>query len=164
MKVADNMDRHKISDEFEFQPDRTLDFWVTCPLVQKKNIFDLVWSIACLVLTESLWNLQITWTGIKSWMCSKSGKIRLLTLEFFCPWVPKNPIFDFVLSVACVICIQSLWNLQINMTDIRIFSKLDWATWHYLLWSYMPLIASTLGLRWVVVALLGNLFTFFTWL
>ena len=73
MKLADNMDRHKISDEFEFPPDRTIDFgntcplgpktfifdliWrtidfgVTCPLVQK-NIFDLVRSIACLVLID----------------------------------------------------------------------------------------------------------------
>ena len=46
MKVADNMGSYKISDEF--------DFGVTCYLVQKKNIFDLVRSIACLVFIETL--------------------------------------------------------------------------------------------------------------
>ena len=34
MKRADNMDKHKISDDFEFLPDRTIDFGVTCPLVK----------------------------------------------------------------------------------------------------------------------------------
>ena len=54
MKLADNMDSHKISDEFEFRPDQTIDLGVTCPLVQKKPIFDFVQSIACLVLIETL--------------------------------------------------------------------------------------------------------------
>ena len=46
MKLADNMDMHKLSDEFEFRPDRTIDFGVTCPLVPKHSIFDFVRSIA----------------------------------------------------------------------------------------------------------------------
>ena len=54
MKLAGNMDMHKISDEFEFRPDRTIDFGVTCPLVQKNPIFDLVLSTACLVLIKTL--------------------------------------------------------------------------------------------------------------
>ena len=36
------MDNHKISDEFLFWPDPAIDFGVTCPLVQKAPIFDLV--------------------------------------------------------------------------------------------------------------------------
>ena len=31
MRLADNL------DEFEFRPNLTIDFGVTCPLVQKKN-------------------------------------------------------------------------------------------------------------------------------
>ena len=31
MKVADNLDRHKILDEFEFQQDGTIHFGVSCP-------------------------------------------------------------------------------------------------------------------------------------
>ena len=54
MRLADNQDRHKISDEFECRPDRTIDLRFTCPLVPKKPIFDLVQSIACLVLIETL--------------------------------------------------------------------------------------------------------------
>ena len=47
MRLSDN---HKISDEFEFRLDRNIDFGITCPLVPKSAIFDLVQSIACLVL------------------------------------------------------------------------------------------------------------------
>ena len=36
MSLADNLERHKISDKFKFGPDQTIDFGVTCPLVQKK--------------------------------------------------------------------------------------------------------------------------------
>ena len=36
MRLADNLNRHQIADEFEFRPDRTLHFGVTCSLVPKK--------------------------------------------------------------------------------------------------------------------------------
>ena len=54
MKVADNLDRHKISDKFESRQDGAIHFGVTCPWVQKtkkkkkkkkKNIFYFIWSI-----------------------------------------------------------------------------------------------------------------------
>ena len=32
---------HKISDEFEFWPDRTIDYGVSCPSASKKNPIDL---------------------------------------------------------------------------------------------------------------------------
>ena len=99
-----NMERHKISDEFG---QIRLLTGITCPLVQKKPIFDLVQSIACLVLIETLWNLKITWTGIKSLMCSYSGKIRLFTLELLALECQNKPSLT-VRSVACVIFIQSL--------------------------------------------------------
>ena len=38
MKLADNMDRHKILDEFKFRPVRTIVFGVTCHLVPKNTI------------------------------------------------------------------------------------------------------------------------------
>ena len=66
MRPADNLHRQEISDGFEFRPDWTIDFGVTYPLVPKNAIFDLFQSIACLVLTGSLWKLQMTWTGIIS--------------------------------------------------------------------------------------------------
>ena len=80
MRLADNLDRHKISDEFEFRPDRTIYYGVTFPIAQKNAIFDLVQSIACLVLIKTFWNLQIAWTGIKAKMSLNSSQIGPLTL------------------------------------------------------------------------------------
>ena len=34
--LTDNEDMHKISDEFEFRPDRTTDYGVSCPWASKK--------------------------------------------------------------------------------------------------------------------------------
>ena len=39
--LAGNEDKHKISDEFEFRPDRTTDYRVSCPWVSKKSPIDL---------------------------------------------------------------------------------------------------------------------------
>ena len=37
MKRVDNLDRHKISDEFEFRPHRTIDSRVTYPFEPEKK-------------------------------------------------------------------------------------------------------------------------------
>ena len=37
MRLAENLDRHKISDEFEFRSDWNINFGVICPLVPKKK-------------------------------------------------------------------------------------------------------------------------------
>ena len=39
--LAGNEDMHKISDEFEFPPDRTIDYGVSCPWASKKFPIDL---------------------------------------------------------------------------------------------------------------------------
>ena len=118
MRLADNLDRHKILDEFEFGPDRTFDFGVTCPLVTKNPIFELVQSMACLVLIETLWNLQITWTGIKS------QGVRILArsahwLWSYLPLSAEKTMFDLVRRIACLVLIGSLWKLQITWTGIK---------------------------------------------
>ena len=46
MRLADNLDRHKISDEFEFWPDYLL-------FNSENPIFNLVRSIACFVLIKT---------------------------------------------------------------------------------------------------------------
>ena len=51
-----------------------------------------------------------------------------------CPWVPKNPIFDFVHSIACLIFIQSLWYLQINRTGIKYLTS--WKLGHIALFTF----------------------------
>ena len=50
IKVAGNQDKHKSSDEFDFRPDQTTHFWVTCPwmmniLLSNLNISEASWSI-----------------------------------------------------------------------------------------------------------------------
>ena len=37
LKVAGNQDRHKSSEEFDFGPDQTTHFGVTCPWIKKKK-------------------------------------------------------------------------------------------------------------------------------
>ena len=89
MEVADNLDRLKISDEFEFGRDRTIHFGVTCPWVPKKtNIFYFVRSIACIIFIQSLWNLQINRTG-KNYLKSLKLARPHCTIYFgvTCPWL-----------------------------------------------------------------------------
>ena len=81
VKLAGNRDRHKISDKFEFWPDQTCHFGVICSWLLKKAIGNIVQGIVISFFIISLWNLQITWTGIKSHMCSKFCHSGLFTLE-----------------------------------------------------------------------------------
>ena len=87
-KLADNLDRHKIWDMIEFRPDWTIVFEVSCPFVPFKPIFHLVRGIACLILTGSLWKLQITWTGIKSWDKFEFWQDQTIHFGVNCPWSP----------------------------------------------------------------------------
>ena len=45
-KLADNKDMHNIMNEFEFRPDRTTDYGVSCPyrLIMGKMVFPLFFS------------------------------------------------------------------------------------------------------------------------
>ena len=63
-----------------------------------------------------------------------------------------------VLSVTLYPCKHAIMHLQMNRTGINIRQVRNWVTLHYLLWSYMPLIAGTLGLRWAIVAHLTTCF------
>ena len=81
-KVADNQDRHKSSDEFDFGPDQTTHLGVTFPWMTKFLRFR-------------------TWVG-QSWsnfMCSITGGgerlhnvSRQIGSKLWCPWQPKAPI------------------------------------------------------------------------
>ena len=76
----------KISDEFEFQPDRTTDYGVSCPCTSKKFPIEFKWENAVSMLArsfliESLSKLLVTRTGIKARKSLISGRIRLLTWE-----------------------------------------------------------------------------------
>ena len=73
-KLAGNMDMHNIMNEFEFRPDRTTDYGVSCPWASKKypyrpyNGENGVSTFSLLFLIESFWYFHVTRTRIKAWM------------------------------------------------------------------------------------------------
>ena len=76
---------HKISDDFEFRPDRTTDYGSSCLERLKKisktyNGENAVSMLARSFLIKSSSKLLVTRTGIKAWTSLVSGLITLLTL------------------------------------------------------------------------------------
>ena len=101
MKLADNMGRHTISEEFEFGPDRTIVFGVTCPLMQKRSHIRHCLEYSLLSFNRNVKKLADNLDRHKISDVSNSGKIRLFTksdysLWSYLPLSAKNPIFDFV--------------------------------------------------------------------
>ena len=115
MKLADNMDRHKISDEFKFRPDWTIDCSYLPFSAEKPCIppcpehspfsFDGIF----MKLADNLDRHKV---ARQVWIPVTSD----YSLWCYLPLCAKKNIFDFVRSVAFVIFIKSLWNLQINRT------------------------------------------------
>ena len=73
-KLAGNKDMHNIMNEFEFRPDRTTDYGVSCPWASKKypyrpyNGENGVSTFSLLFLIGSFWYFHVTKTSIKAWM------------------------------------------------------------------------------------------------
>ena len=65
---------HNIMNEFEFRPDRTTDYGVSCPWASKKYPFrpyngeNGVSTFSLLFLIGSFWYFHVTRTSIKAWM------------------------------------------------------------------------------------------------
>ena len=54
IKLAGNQDRHKISDEFEFRPDRISHFGVTCPCGRIKFSIYILWNLQVQLTFQTL--------------------------------------------------------------------------------------------------------------
>ena len=73
-KLAGNKDMHNIMNEFEFRPDRTTDYRVSCPWASKKypyrpyNGENGVSTFSLLFLIGPFWYFHVTRTSIKAWM------------------------------------------------------------------------------------------------
>ena len=87
IKVAGNQDRHKSLDEFDFGPDQTTHFGVTCPWMTKILHF---WT------SISLRPIGQSWSNF---MCSITGGgqrlhnvLRLIGSKLWCPWQQKASI------------------------------------------------------------------------
>ena len=72
-KLAGNKDMHNIMNEFEFRPDRTTDYGVSCPWASKKYPYrpysgeNGVSTFSLLFLIGSFWYF-VRRTSIKAWM------------------------------------------------------------------------------------------------
>ena len=106
MRPADNLDRHKIS--FEFQADRTIDFGVIYPLLPKTSVFDLVRSL------DSYWIFMKFADNLDRHKISDEFEFRQYRTVHFgitCSWVlkkkkkKKKKTFNFVRRIAYVIFI-----------------------------------------------------------
>ena len=73
-KLAGNKNMHNIMNEFEFRPERTIDYGVSCPWASKKypyrpyNGENGVSTFSLLFLIGSFWYFHVTRTSIKAWM------------------------------------------------------------------------------------------------
>ena len=110
---------HKISDEFEFRPDRATDYGVSCPWASKKFPIDLYWenavsTLARSFLIESSSKLLVTRTGIKAWTSLISGRIRPLTLKLLALEWRKFYTFELeylwgqIANLDQILCVASL--------------------------------------------------------
>ena len=79
IKVADNQDRHKSSDEFDFGLNQTTHFGVTCPWVKKISHF---WAWISLKPVGQSWsNFMYSIIGVGARLHKVLGQIDLGTLD-----------------------------------------------------------------------------------
>ena len=75
IKLADNQDRHKISDVFEFQPDWISHLGVTCPWGRFKFSIDLLWNLQ----VQLTFQMKIYWVPCG---CNSSNSVHRLFWNF----------------------------------------------------------------------------------
>ena len=81
-KLAGDKDMHNIMNEFEFRPDRTTDYGVSCPWASKEypyrpfNGENGVSTFSLLFLIGSFWYFHVTRTSIKAWMSLNFFEMR----------------------------------------------------------------------------------------
>ena len=119
IKVAGNQDRHKSSHEFDFGPDRTTHFGVTCPWMTK-------------ILHFRTWiSLRPVGQYWSNFMCSITGGgerlhnvLRQIGSKLWCPWQQKAPIDllireNGVSTFSRLLLIRSFLYLQVTRACIK---------------------------------------------
>ena len=110
-KLAGNKDMHNIMNEFEFRPDWTTDYGVSCPWASKKypyrpyNGENGVSTFSLLFLIGSFWYFHVTRTSIKAWMSLNFLKWDL-TLAHWTQVSDRCPLGYLFLKLVwfCSIC------------------------------------------------------------
>ena len=73
---------HESLDEFKFRPDTTTNVRVICHCTSEKWMYNVLNTLAPLVLIGAASFLQVRRTTIKSWTSSKFDQIGPWTAEF----------------------------------------------------------------------------------
>ena len=79
--LAGKEDMHESLDEFKFWPDTTTNTIVICPFTSENLMYNVVDTLAPLLLIGSSSFLQVWRTTIKSWTSAKFDQIRPWTAE-----------------------------------------------------------------------------------
>ena len=123
-KVAGNQDRHKSSDEYDFGPDKTTNFGVTCPWMTK-------------ILHFRTWiSLRPVGQCWSNFMCSITGDgerlhnvLRQIGSKLWCLWQKKPPLTyngeNGVSTFSRLLLIQSFLYLQVTRTYIKSWTSLN---------------------------------------
>ena len=118
IKVADNQDRHKSLDKFDYGPDQTTHFGVTCPWMTK-------------ILRFRTWiSLRQVGQSWSNFMCSITGSgerlhnvLRQIGSKLWCPWQQKAPLTysgeNDVSTFSRLLLIRSFLYLQVTRTCIK---------------------------------------------
>ena len=169
LKLAGNQNRHKISDEFDIQPDRAIRFGVIRPWVPKK--YHRVITGKCCKYNS---------TFISDWILVKfAGNHDRHTIsnefEFWpdpfinfgviCPLVPEkcfednSPFiyFELVCAIVHLVLVRSAWNLQITRTGSHCTIYFG-VTCPWLLKQRLFNRVGMLGLRWAIVTHLTTVY------
>ena len=107
-KLAGNKDMHNIMNEFEFGPDRTTNYGVSCPWASKKypyrpyNGENGVFTFSLLFLIGSFWYFHVTRTSIKAWM----------SLNFWNEIWPWHIGFRWAIVALWATCFKIWWCLH----------------------------------------------------
>ena len=112
-KLAGNKDMHNIMNEFEFRPDRTTDYRVSCPWASKKypyrpyNGENGVSTFSLLFLIGSFWYFHVTRTSIKAWM-SLNFLVWDLTLAHWTQVSDRCPLGYLFYLLQSIVCIPGI--------------------------------------------------------
>ena len=87
-KLTGNEEVHYILDEFEFQPDRTTDYGISCPWASEKSVHPIIVSYDPQTL-QAKFAMKGRMSCIYIFLKSRlpSSKNRLLWLPKLAPWV-----------------------------------------------------------------------------
>ena len=85
IKVAGNQNRHKSSDDFDFGPDQTTNFGVTCPWMKKILHFRTWISLKPFGQSWSNFMCSITWGGERLY-----NVLRQIGSKLWWPWQQKR--------------------------------------------------------------------------